>query len=172
MGTLLLISGPVGVGKTTVGTEVSTILDAGGVPHAFIDLDGLACSFPRSATDPYGDGLAFENLAAVWANCQRRGARHLVIARVVESRAYAQQLAKVAGFSGAVVVRLTAQDATLLERVRARELGANLAWHEHRCLELSAALAASALDDFCVATDGRPVADIASEVVQRVTWSK
>lgn len=35
----LLITGPVGVGKTTVAEAVGDVLATAGVPHAVIDLD-------------------------------------------------------------------------------------------------------------------------------------
>ena len=51
---LLLISGPVGVGKTTVANELSTLLEVDGIAHTFVDLDALTYTFPRSASDAFG----------------------------------------------------------------------------------------------------------------------
>jgi hypothetical protein len=62
---VLVISGSMGSGKTTVIGEASDILSARGIPHAAIDLDalGVACiDYAVSAE------LATRNLAAVWAN--------------------------------------------------------------------------------------------------------
>lgn len=43
---LLLLSGTVGVGKTSVVAEICEILSAREVPHTFVDLDALTCSWP------------------------------------------------------------------------------------------------------------------------------
>lgn len=63
---LLIISGPIGVGKTTIGQEISNLLDRQGVAHSFIDLDALTQTYPRPADNRYGYRLAFRNLRAVW----------------------------------------------------------------------------------------------------------
>lgn len=81
---LLVISGPVGVGKTTVGNEVSNVLNRQGIAHTFIDIDSLAETYPRPPDDRFGNRLALLNLRDVWANCVAAGSRNLIVARVVE----------------------------------------------------------------------------------------
>jgi len=44
-----VITGTVGVGKTSVALEMSEILAARAVPHALVDLDALSYVFPRPA---------------------------------------------------------------------------------------------------------------------------
>ena len=83
---LLVISGPVGVGKTTVGNELSTSLERRRVAHTFIDLDTLAETYPRPPGDRFGNRLALLNLRDVWINCAAAGSRNLIVARVVETR--------------------------------------------------------------------------------------
>lgn len=167
---LLLISGPVGVGKSTVAHELSSLLEAKGVPHSCVDLDALTQTYPRDPSDPYGTALALENLAAVWANGQRRGARNLVVPRVIEARAEALAIARAVGLPDPVVCRLTASDEALLARVRHREVGSDLDWHEKRALELSAQMSAARFEDFLVTTDRRRVSDIAAEILAQVDW--
>ncbi|NKB52714.1 MAG: AAA family ATPase [Rhizobiaceae bacterium] len=169
---LLLISGPVGVGKSTIANELSTLLEADEVPHTFIDLDALAYTFPRNAADPFGDGLALENLKSIWANCQRRGSKNLIVPRVVETESYPERVAEMVAIPDPIVCRLTASDQSLLERVRMREKGSNLSWHEKRSLELSAALEDANVNDFCVATDGRSITEIATEIMLEIDWSR
>lgn len=81
----LLISGPVGAGKSAVAAEVSEILSRRKIAHAVIDFDALAATYPRPADDPFGSRLAITNLRDVWRNAAAAGARNLVIARVLES---------------------------------------------------------------------------------------
>ena len=70
---LLVISGPVGTGKTTIGNEVSSSLERQGVAHTFIDMDTLAETYPRPPDARFGDRLALLNLCDVWANCAATG---------------------------------------------------------------------------------------------------
>ena len=55
---LLIISGSMGAGKTTVLSEASDLLAQADIPHAAIDLDWLAVMHPQPQR--YGERLAFE----------------------------------------------------------------------------------------------------------------
>jgi hypothetical protein len=61
---VLIISGSMGTGKTTVLSEASDLLIEAQVTHAAIDLDWLSVMYPSQGA--YGDRLMFANLAAVW----------------------------------------------------------------------------------------------------------
>ena len=47
---VLALSGSVGVGKSTVLEEMHDVLAARAIPHACIELDALACSWPRASS--------------------------------------------------------------------------------------------------------------------------
>jgi len=68
-------------------------------------------------------------------------------------------------------VRVTASEATRLARVAARETDEH--WrdrHLARTVELEAILAAAGLDDAVVDNDGRPLRDVATEVLAAAGW--
>ena len=166
----LLITGPVGVGKTTVASEVSELLEAAAIPHAFVDIDALRWCYPGPPGDRFRAGLARRNLAAIWPNFVACGATHLLLADVLEERA------ELAGYREAVpgaaitVVRLTAAPETLAARVARRELGAGLAWHLARAAELAAQMDEKRVEDLLVATEGQSVRAVAEEILLRVGW--
>lgn len=83
----LLITGPVGVGKTAVATEAGHLLGDAGFPHAVVDLDQLAEYRPRAVDDRFGTRIGLANREAVWKNYAAAGAQRLIIASVIESRA-------------------------------------------------------------------------------------
>lgn len=168
---LLVLSGPVGVGKTTVAEEASNLLVEQGISHTLIDLDALAETYPRPADDPFHKELALRNLRDVWKNCRKAGSRNLIVPRVIEDRADLAAVARCIPRSRPVLCRLRADRDTLVARIRRRELGSGLAWHEARALELARTLDMTGPADFVVETDGRSVADIASEIVPRVDWT-
>lgn len=165
---LLLISGTVGVGKTSVGGEISEILTARSVPHAFVDLDALANSWPVQGR--FNEGLAFRNLASVWANFRAAGAERLVVASVVESRDDLRRYEEAVPGAEVTLCRLLASQGAREARLRAREVGSGLAWHLNRTAELEHILQEAALEDFCVVNEGRPLEAVALEVLQKAGW--
>lgn len=84
--------------------------------------------------------------------------------------AYAQKIANAAGLENPTICRLNASNQTLLTRVRMREIGSNLKWHEERSLELSSQMAEQTFEDFVVETDALSVTEIAAEIVGAVQW--
>ncbi len=167
---LLVISGPVGVGKTTVANEVSTSLERRGVAHTLIDLDILAETYPRPLDDRFGVRLGLRNLRDVWINCAAAGSRNLVVASVVETADGLAEIQRAVPGSAPIVCQLRASDETLVERVGTREVGSGREWHEVRSLELARSLRELAPADFVVDTDDRSVLHIADEIVDRVDW--
>lgn len=103
---VLIITGPVGVGKSTIAAAASELLDRRRVSHALVEADWLRWLYPRSATDPFETALGLENLAAVWNNYKAAGAKRLILVDVVESReALAACLSAIQG-AEVTVVRL------------------------------------------------------------------
>ena len=166
-----LISGPVGVGKTTVGEELSEQLARANVPHTFVDFDQLRYTYPHPADDRWGNRLGLANLADVWRNCAAAGSQNLVLSYVVEETDFLNELAAAVPGADVTCIQLSAEVATLHERLRRRELGSGLQWHLDRATELSRLLQlARTPADHRIATDGRSIADIAADVRQRVAW--
>ncbi len=167
---LLVISGPVGVGKTTVGNEVSSSLERRGAAHTFIDIDTLAETYPRLSDDRFGARLALLNLRDIWINCAAAGSRNLIVARVVETPGELDNIQRAIPGSKATVCQLRARDEVLIDRVRTREVGSGRVRHEARALELAQSLQKGAPVDFIVDSDDRTVLQIADEIVGRVEW--
>ncbi len=167
---VMLITGPVGVGKTTVAGEVSALLERAGVPHAFVDVDSLRWSYPSPPGDRFRRRLAMRNLAAVWANFRAEGAERLVLTDVVESRDELESYRAAVPGAQIVVVRLRAPVATLQARIGARELGLGRAWHLVRAAELAAQMDRDAVEDVLIETGGRTLGEIAREALEPCGW--
>lgn len=166
---LLIISGSLGTGKTTVLNEASDLLSEAGIAHAAIDLDCLAVMHPRR--DPHGQRLAFANLAAVWPNYAAAGAERLMIARVVEERADLDHYRAAMPGAQPIVCRLTAPLSLMHERLRIRETGMFLEQSLARAAELDEILARAGVEDFAVDNGpGRSVGAVAREVLILAGW--
>ena len=160
----LLITGPVGVGKTTVAEAVGDRLAEAKVPHALIDLDWLSSCWPAPADDPFHFDLQLRNLEAVVRNYVAAGVHRVVLAGVVESRADRERYAEVIG-AKLDVCRLKADLSVLHQRlVRRHHDEADLRWHLNRAEELEMLFAASWIEDFVVSAD-QPVAEVAQDVI-------
>ncbi len=167
---VLLITGPIGVGKTTVAAEVSERLDEAGIAHAMVDIDSLRWCYPRPPHDRFRIGLAMRNLAAVWANFRAAGAMRLILADVVESRDHLDRYRVAVPRAEIVVVRLAASLSTLTLHVERRELGSGLDRHLQRAFELARVMERNAVEDILVNVDGKAVAEITREVLMRTHW--
>lgn len=166
---LLVISGTMGAGKTTVLSEASDLLAQAGVPHAAIDLDWLSVMHPSNG--PRGDELMFANLAAVWPIYKRAGASRLMVASVVENRSGLARYRTAVPGSDPVVCRLEAAASDVERRLRAREPGMFQEGAIARSTALTNLLARTGAEDFKVDNDeGRHITDVAREVLARAGW--
>jgi hypothetical protein len=170
---VLLIGGRAGVGKTTVGWEVSARLRAAAVAHAIVEGDFLGQVHPAPDADPDRSAIVERNLTAVWANYRRLGYRRLVYTNTLSVLPSSEAMFRRAMGADVRIVRvlLTAADATVDERLAARELGTEL--EQTRSIS---AVRARLLDERVppdtvrIPTDRRSVTDIARDVVAATGW--
>ncbi|MGQ4481888.1 hypothetical protein [Streptomyces sp. SAS_276] len=169
----LLIGGRAGVGKTTVGWEVSARLRAAEVAHAVIDGDFMAQVHPAPDGDPHRAAIGEANLTAVWGNYAALGYRRLVYTNTVSVLdETAGQFWRAMGADVRIVrVLLTASDETAAARLNGREIGGELerelanSGRKARLLDDRAPV-----DTIRVVTDGRSVEDIAEDVLAAIGW--
>lgn len=165
---VLLIGGRAGVGKTTVANEIHAQLSGLRVRHCVIEGDNLDLAYPA----PWEHQLAERNLAAMWHNYRALGYRRLVYTNTVSVQYIAELTAAMGDDPRVIAVLLTAGDSAARERLARREIGSGLTYHVER-----SDLTARRLDETVPATvtrmstDGRTVADIATEVLGLTGWT-
>lgn len=162
---VLIITGPVGAGKTTVALMVAELLEQAGIAHACVDLDALRWHYPSLPEDPFSARLATRNLAAIWRNFQEYGATRLVVADVIETRDGLERYKSALPGADIFVARLRASLETLAQRVRQRETGAGLAWHLTRAPVLAEIMDRNRVENLLIETDGKSVQQIAEEIL-------
>ncbi|MDI3403813.1 ATP-binding protein [Streptomyces cavernicola] len=170
----LLIGGRAGVGKTSVGWEVSALLRAAVVTHCVIEGDYLGQAHPAPQDDPRRRRLTERNLTAVWSNYAELGHRRLIYTHTVSVLADTADMFRRAMGADVRIVRvlLTASDATTHARLAAREQGSELESELRGSLRKARLLDEQApRDTVRVATDGRTIGDIAADVLDAVGWS-
>jgi hypothetical protein len=188
MADLLVITGSMGAGKTTVLYEASDLLTAREIPHAAIDLDALgAAHLPSSvrastiqastvrapgvgASDVQDEHLMYRNLRSVWENYAGAGLHRLLLARALETRAELEFCREAVSAATVAVCRLTASVETMQARVQRRELGKLQNTFVARVPELEAILDDAHLEDFSVVNENRAVGEVAQEMLARAGW--
>lgn len=168
----LLIGGRSGVGKTTVGWEVSEQLQAARIAHCLIEGDFLDRAFPAPGDDPARTKMTEANLAALWRNFAALGYRRLVYTNTVSVLEPDLILRAMGGSVRVFGVLLTSEDATARERLSAREIGSQFDAHVTRSADMAKYLEATAPSWVLrLPTDGRSVVDIARAAIAATSWS-
>ncbi len=165
---VLLIGGRSGVGKTTIGYEVSELLRQDDVAHALVDGDNLDAVHPAVE----GAALAEANLAAIWRNYRALGHHRIIYVNtvsVLESEMIGRALGSEVAITG---VLLQACDATIRERLERREIGSTLDFHIARSASAAEYLEQMAGDwVHRVPTTDRSVRDVAMAIIRLSGWA-
>ena len=164
---VIVITGSMGSGKTTVMAEASDLLTASGIVHAAIDLDALGVGHLQN--DAWND-LTYRNLASLWANYCAAGVARMLIAEAVENRAELDLIQRAIPGSRILVCRLKVKLETMQQRVRAREPGLLQEQFVARVAALEAALDAAHVEDFSIENDDASVTDVARAVLVHAGW--
>jgi cytidylate kinase len=165
---LLIITGTMGAGKTTVLGEASDILALRHIPHAAIDLDALGLAhLPAGASN---DSVMYRNLESVCKNYASHGVNRLLLARAMEDRIELELCRAIVSATNTVVCRLTANIETMQQRVKMRELGVSQREYIARVAKLDVILDRARLEDFTVASENRSPTDVAHETLVKAGW--
>lgn len=96
----LWLLGPTGAGKSTIAYEIFVALHRTGLRSAYVDADQVGMCHPAPAHDIHNHELKARNVAAVWENSRKAGARCLIVSGGIRSQdeavRYRRQLPDVA----------------------------------------------------------------------------
>jgi hypothetical protein len=165
---VLLVTGPIGVGKTAVLHEADALLIEAGSSHATVELEEIARCWPN-AIEGTRTVFVYRNLAALWSNFLAFGASRLLLSALVEKRSELHLVSEAIPDAAITVVRLHAPLSALEQRIRLREparpqedlVGARW-WTQH--------FSEVRVEDHVVETENRPIGQIAREVLRLAAW--
>ena len=166
---VLLITGPVGVGKTETASAASGLLTERGIRHACVDLPQISKAFPECDDDPWNEQLAHRNLACMWTNFRAVGAERLIISRVLEARSLVARIADAVPGADVVIVRLRAPLDVIEARIRNRNL-AHPEWFLGAAAHLVLAMDEQPVEDHLVDNATLSVEATAREVLHVAGW--
>lgn len=165
---LLIITGSMGSGKSSVLAEASDILAMRHIVHAAIDLDALGLAHLPSAAKT--DDVMYRNLESICKNYAALGVTRLLLARAMEDRAELELCRTMVSAAKATVCRLTAGIDTMQHRVSKRESGILQQEFVDRVKILDAILDRARLEDFSIVNENRPINDVAKEMLIKAGW--
>jgi adenylylsulfate kinase-like enzyme len=173
-GNVLLICGPTGVGKSTIGFDLYMRYLRAGLAAGYIDLDQIGFVEPDTANDPGHHLLKARNLAAMWRTFHAVGAGHLVATGLVPSEAVRQGYSDALSAATVTTCRLHAGPAELHARIMSRATGGSwpqpgdplrgqsaeyLSGVADRAVADARALERARVGDIRIDTDGRTVTE-------------
>ncbi|WID94645.1 hypothetical protein QO058_17605 [Bosea vestrisii] len=175
---ILLITGPAGIGKSTLCWEMGDLLAEAGIAHAAIESDELDRVFPKPGAEdlaplaPGARDVSQLNLAALWGTYRGLGHTRLIMSGVMLHVGFDKSWILAAIPDARItVVRLRGSEGSLLERLDRRETGAGREAQIERSLRQAKRMASEVADDFIVVdTDELTPAELARDVLARNGW--
>jgi nucleoside-triphosphatase THEP1 len=162
--TAVVITGTIGVGKSTTADALGQMLVQRGVTVTVIDMDALRETHPRPPSDRFHTQLGYRNLASVVRNGREAGAKIAVIADVVESADGCVAYQRAIPDADIRIVRLTVSSRANQDRILQRSRRIDRAWELERAVELTAIMDAADIADVSIETDDRTADDVAREI--------
>lgn len=167
-GRAIIITGTVGVGKTTTMAALTAYLEDHDVPCAGIDMDALRWFYPHPEGDRFGSAVGRKHLAYLAASYHELGIPLIVLADVVEHDNDRDALVAAMPQFDVHVVRLRLGMDAVLAQLRQREAPERLPWYLHRAPELEAIQDAANVGDTIIDIGDRTPGEIAELIVDKL----
>jgi hypothetical protein len=164
----VVITGPPGVGKTSVLTALVDALSDDDIAHAAVEVEMLVWTHPALTDEQWA-----RHLRMACELYREAGHRLLLVAQTLETDADASELLDAVGADEVFLVRLEAQPASLVERIIEREppSWSGLPGLVEHAQELAATMPDLAGVDLVLSTEGERAEDVASRIrAARPDW--
>lgn len=158
----IIITGPVGSGKSTTAKALAELLEHNDVSCALLDMDALHWFHPTPADDPFGSDVGFQHLKMMTDTYRNMGIPLLILADVIEIDAVQHQQAM--HDYPVLTIRLNVPLARLEDRLRLREPENQIPWHLNRAQELQTIMERNGVGDIVFAVDGESPQEVAAEI--------
>ncbi len=175
---ILLLTGPAGVGKSTLSWEISARLAEAGIAHAAIESDELDRIFPRPSRQdlerlsPGTIDVSALTLKAIWSTYKELGSKRLILSGVMIHLDFDRRWITSA-IPGArfTVVRLMATEENIASRLARRETEGSMEDQLGRSLrQMNRMATETGKDILYINTDGRTASEITDDVLARIDW--
>jgi adenylylsulfate kinase len=166
---VIVVTGPVGAGKTTTAEAFRDVLLDRSQSGVVIDVDGLRNAWPHPDGDPYGEQLGRANLAAIWPNLVQRRFEWVILADVVETDEHRRAYHQAFPDADITIARLDVSSDVIKDRLIGRESEATIAWYLHRAPELQQIMISNNIGDLVITVGDQTPLAVAEEILSGVT---
>lgn len=166
---ILILTGTVGTGKTTVAATIGDQLADIGLPNAVIDLDWLGWVNVEDDFQRH-DQLIMQNLLSIWQNYRAIGVKYLILARVLLQRDLVDVLPDAFPNTPITIVRLTASKETIEKRLSQRDSGETLREHLAEMDKMNQVMDELHLEHATVNNDSLSVEETARQIISITGW--
>lgn len=158
----IVITGPVGAGKTTTAMALAELLEHRDTPCAMVDMDQLRWIHPTPKGDPFASAIGLRHLAFMAQTWTELNISTVILADVIETGT--DRHAKVMPGYEITVVRLSVGIERLHARLRERETDAQYGWHENRAIELTGIMERNGIGDLVIEVTNESPQDLAERI--------
>lgn len=164
----IVITGPVGAGKTTTAMALAELLEHSDIPCAVVDMDQLRWFHPTPAGDPFGESVGHKHVRYMADTYLDMGLPTFILADVIETQAGRDALAGAVHEYEITIVRLEVAMERLHNRLRGRETERQIAWHLNRAQELQDIMTTNGIGDFVVPVNDETPEQVAETIAREL----
>lgn len=165
----IVITGPVGAGKTTTAMALAEMLEHEDISCAMVDMDQLRWFHPTPQGDPFGEAIGHKHVRYMTETWRELEIPTVILADVIETAAGKQALADALPGYDLVVVRLNVSMEQLHARLRNRETERQIPWHLNRAQELQDVMIRNGVGDLVVDVEDQSPEQLAAEIAGRLS---
>lgn len=162
----IIITGPVGAGKTTTAMALAELLEHRDISCAMVDMDQLRWFHPTPGDDPFGSAVGFRHLAVMAQTWRELDIPTAILADVIEADTEGHQAAMPT--YEITVVRLEVSMDRLHDRLRGRETGRQIPWHLNRAQELQNIMTTNGVGDLVVLVNKETPEQVAETIAREL----
>lgn len=162
----IIITGPVGSGKSSTAKALAELLEHNDVSCALIDMDAIHWFHPTPADDPFGSEVGFRHLKVMANTYRELGIPLLILADVIETDANGHQQAM--PDYPVLTIRLDVAFDRLRDRLQSREVESQVPWHLDRARELQDIMVRNGVGDIVLPVDSETTEEVAAEIAHRL----
>ncbi|MDQ1698407.1 MAG: adenylylsulfate kinase [Frankiaceae bacterium] len=166
----VLITGGLGVGKTSVSIAVGDLLEAQGDAGCVVDLDWLCWAWSPTLDSAGIHRLLCDNVRAVMPRLLAGELSRVVLCRAMLNEGQVEALRAAVGLP-LRVVRLTTSQAEVERRLRQRDSGETLRRHLDQLSAFARAAEQATPDAIVIDTTKRTPEHVAAEVLALLGWT-
>lgn len=166
--TAIVITGPVGAGKTTTAMALAELLEHRDISCAMVDMDQLRWFHPTPKGDPFGEAVGRKHIRAMAETYLEMGIPTLILADVIETMVGKQALADAIRGYELIVVRLNVGMERLHDRLRGRESERQVTWHLNRAQELQDIMTSNGVGDIVIDVEDETPEQVAEAIAREL----